>query len=61
MKTLAKRIKTIKADYYGHNTLEYTVNCKNYTVTGEFHYNSIKDRIEHVHEGPRGGEYLIFW
>ena len=58
---MAKRIKTIKADAYWSHTLEYTVNGKGYSVTGEFYYNKKKDRLEHVHEGPRGGEYLIVW
>lgn len=54
-------MKTIKADCYWSNTLEYTINGKEYSVTGEFYYNKKKDRIEHIHEGPRGGEYLIVW
>ena len=54
-------MKTIKADCYWSNTLEYTINGKAYSVTGEFYYNKKKDRIEHIHEGPRGGQYLIVW
>lgn len=54
-------MRTIKADSYWSNTLEYTINGKVYSVTGEFYYNKKKDRIEHIHEGKRGGEYLIVW
>ena len=39
----------------------YTVGKKDYEVTGEFCYNKSKDRIEHTHEGIRGGQYLIIW
>ena len=56
-----KRMKTIKADAYWAHTLEYTINGKEYSVTGEFDYNKEKDRIEHIHIGPRGGESLIIW
>lgn len=58
---MKKHIKTIKADTYWAHTLEYTINGKEYSVTGEFDYNKEKDRIEHIHIGPRGGEYLIIW
>lgn len=37
----------------------YTIGKKDYEVTGEFYYNKSKDRIEHIHEGVRGGQYLI--
>ena len=56
-----KRMKVIKADAYWSHTLEYTIGKKEYSVTGEFYYNKKKDRIEHLHEGPRGGQYLIVW
>ena len=58
-------MKTIKADYFNGNsqsgTLEYTIGKKDYEVSGEFFYNKSKDRIEHIHEGVRGGQYLIIW
>lgn len=54
-------MKTIKADAYWAHTLEYAVNGKDYSVTGDFYYNKKKKRLEHVHIGPRGGEYLIIW
>lgn len=59
-------MKTIKAnDYYRAGglsyVLEYEVNGKQFEVTGEFYYNKSRGRIEHTHEGPRGGEYLIYW
>lgn len=62
----SKDMKTIKADEFnGRNcqngTLSYTIGKKEYEVSGEFYYNRKKDRIEHVHIGPRGGEYLIVW
>ena len=60
-----KRMKTIKAAYFGGNcqggTMGYTIGKKDYEVTGEFYYNKSKDRIEHIHEGIRGGQYLIIW
>lgn len=58
-------MKTIKADEFTGSsqsgTLSYTIGKKEYEVSGEFDYNRKKDRIEHVHIGPRGGEYLIVW
>ena len=58
-------MKTIKADSFHGNCqsgeLEYTVGKKEFSVSGEFYYNKTKDRIEHVHIGPKGGEYLIVW
>lgn len=58
-------MKTIKADEFTGNsqsgTMSYTIGRKEYEVSGEFYYNRKKDRIEHVHIGPRGGEYLIVW
>ena len=41
--------------------MSYTIGNKEYEVSGEFYYNKAKDRIEHVHEGPKGGQYLIIW
>ena len=62
---IEKRMKTIKAAYFGGNcqggTMGYTIGKKDYEVTGEFYYNKSKDRIEHIHEGIRGGQYLIIW
>lgn len=58
-------MKTIKADEFTGSsqsgTMSYTIGSKEYEVSGEFDYNRKKDRIEHVHIGPRGGEYLIVW
>lgn len=54
-------MRTIKADAYWANTLEYEVRGKKYDVTGEFDLNKKKNRIEHIHIGKRGGEYLIVW
>ena len=56
-----KDMKTIKADAYWSHTLEYTVNGKEYSVTGEFDFNKKKQRIEHLHIGPKGGKYLIVY
>ena len=60
-----RAMKTIKAAYFGGNcqggTMGYTIGKKDYEVTGEFYYNKSKDRIEHIHEGVRGGQYLIIW
>ena len=56
-----KRMKVIKADDYWAHTLEHTIGKKVYSVTGEHYYNKKKDRIEHIHEGPRSGQYLIVW
>ena len=61
----SKTMKTIKASYFGGNcqggTMGYTIGKKDYEVTGEFYYNKSKDRIEHIHEVVRGGQYLIIW
>lgn len=58
-------MKTIKADYFNGNiqsgTLGYTIGKEDYEVSGEFFYNKSMDRIEHIHEGKRGGQYLIIW
>ena len=58
-------MKTIKAAYFGGNcqwgTMGYTIGKKDYEVTGEFYDNKSKDRSEHIHEGIRGGQYLIIW
>ena len=58
-------MKTIKADEFTGSsqsgTMSYTIGKKEYEVSGEFDYNRKKDRIEHVHIGPRGGQYLIIW
>ena len=64
-------MKTIKADYFNGNiqsdtfvqsgTLGYTIGKKDYKVSGEFFYNKSMDRIEHIHEGKGGGQYLIIW
>ena len=58
-------MKTIKADEFTGNsqsgTMCYTIGSKEHEVSGEFYYNKTKDRIEHVHEGPKGGQYLIIW
>ena len=40
---------------------EYEMNGKEYTVQGDLYYNRKKQRYEHTHIGPRGGETLIFW
>ena len=40
-------------------SIEYTIGKKRYEVQGEFYYNKKKERLEHLHEGPRGGQYLI--
>lgn len=58
-------MKTIKADYFyqyglGHH-VEYTIGKKRYFVDGEFYYNKSKNRMEHLHEGPRGGIYLVIF
>lgn len=39
----------------------YEVNGKEYEWFGEMSYNREKDRFEHIHIGPRGGEILIVW
>ena len=56
-----KRMKVIKADDYWAHALEHTIGKKVYTVNGEHYYSKKKDRIEHIHEGPRSGQYLIVW
>lgn len=53
--------KIIVADYFDPKTgyMEYEVNGKQYWVQGEHYYNRRKERYEHTHYDPRGGEYLI--
>ncbi len=58
-------MKKIKADYFfryglGYH-LEYTIGKKRHSVDGEFHYNQKKDRMEHIHLGPKGGQYLVIF
>ena len=53
-------MRTIKADEMitGYNsTLHYTINGKSYSVSGEFYYNRIRKRFEHIHAGKRNGMY----
>lgn len=47
-------------DHWG-NIFEYEINGKQYSIQGELYYNKKKERYEHIHVGPRGGEYLIWW
>jgi|GEM_PF-1553287 len=47
-------------DHWG-NVFEYEINGKQYSIQGELYYNKKKERYEHIHVGPRGGEYLIWW
>lgn len=56
-------MKTIKANFMeNHFTwLNYEVNGKDFNVNGDFFYNDKKKRFEHVHIGPRGGEYLVVY
>lgn len=56
-------MKTIRAAsmWNNHTVMEYEVNGKDFSVTGDFYYNKKKARFEHVHVGPRGGQYLIIW
>lgn len=54
-------MKTIKGTYRDNNYFEYEVNGKKYWVQGELYWNKKRNRLEHTHTGPRGGEYLIYW
>ena len=55
-------MKTKRGTRYNKmNYFEYEVNGKEYWTQGELYYNKKKERYEHIHEGPRGGEVLIFW
>ena len=47
-------------DHWG-NVFEYEINGKQFSIQGELYYNKKKERYEHIHVGPRGGEYLIWW
>lgn len=58
-------MKTIKANFayrsgLGH-CIEYTIGKHTYSVDGEFYYNTKKNRMEHLHEGPKGGKYLVIF
>lgn len=55
-------MRTIKADGMitgCNNTLQYSVNGKSYSVSGEFYYNNTRKRFEHIHAGKRNGKYLV--
>ena len=56
-------MKTVKGTSYNTKTnyFEYTINGKEFWVQGELYYNKKKDRFEHTHIGPRGGESLVVW
>ena len=41
-------MKTIKGTYRDNNYFEYEVNGKKY-------------RLEYIHEGTKGGIYIIYW
>ena len=47
-------------DHWG-NVFEYEINGKQFSIQGELYYNKKRERYEHIHVGPRGGEYLIWW
>ena len=56
-------MKTVKGTDYNLRTeyFEYKINGKPKWVQGELYYNKKKERFEHVHIGPRGGETLVVW
>ena len=54
-------MKTIKGTTRNGNYFEYEINGKKCWVQGELYYNKEKDRFEHTHIGPRGGETLVVW
>lgn len=57
---ITKIIKATSICKYGMGySIEYTIGKKRYEVWGDFYYNKKKERLEHLHEGPRGGQYLI--
>lgn len=53
--------KVIQGTYRHQDYFEYEVNGKEFWVQGDLYYNKKKERYEHIHTGPRGGEYLIWW
>lgn len=58
---MGRSIKTIRGTYRQGDYFEYRVGNKEYWVQGEVSYNRAKERYEHLHEGARGGQYLIVW
>lgn len=59
--TIMDYTKIIQGTYRNNNYFEYEINGKVYWIQGELYYNKKKERYEHIHVGPRGGEYLIWW
>lgn len=51
--------EVIKSEWF--DVVSYEVNGKKYWVQGELYWNKKRNRLEHTHIGPRGGEYLIYW
>lgn len=58
---MATKKRTIKGTYRNRDYFEYRIGNNEYWIQGELYYNRKKERYEHIHEGPRGGEYLIVW
>lgn len=58
---MGTKTRTIRGTYHRGDYFEYQIGNKEYWVQGELSYNRAKERYEHVHEGARGGQYLIVW
>ena len=44
----------------GYNsTMQYSINGKSYSVSGQLYYNNTRKRFEHIHIGKRNGKYLV--
>ncbi len=54
-------MKAIKGTYRNGNYFEYMVGKMTYYIQGELYWNRSKNRLEHIHEGVRGGKSLIYW
>lgn len=54
-------MKAIKGTYRNGNYFEYMVGKMTYHIQGELYWNRSKNRLEYIHEGVRGGKYLIYW
>lgn len=52
-------MKAIKGTYRNGNYFEYMVGKMTYHIQGELYWNRSKNRLEHIHEGVRGGPYIL--
>lgn len=57
-------MKEIKGTYRSEECFEYKVHGKTYWITPDnsgIYWNGNKCRLEYIHEGTKGGIYIIYW